>query len=76
MNPSSFAIRRPVTVFMLFLALSLLGYLSYRQLPVQLLPNYVAPRVYVIGMYPGASPEMVERELAFAQEADIHTCSL
>lgn len=32
---------------MLFIALTLLGYVSYRQLPVELLPNAELPRLYV-----------------------------
>ena len=36
-----FAIRRKTAISMFFLGLSLLGYISYRYLPVELLPSVV-----------------------------------
>ncbi len=39
MNISSFSVRRPVTVAMIFLALALFGGVMYFRLPVELMPN-------------------------------------
>lgn len=60
MSLSQLAIRRPVFVLMLLLALIVLGLISYRRLPVELFPNVQFPFVTVITAYPGAGPEEVE----------------
>lgn len=52
--------RRPVTTFMAFLAMSLLGLASLKLLPVDLLPKMEPPAITVITPYPGASAEDVE----------------
>lgn len=44
-------IQRPIAVSMLFLALVLLGIISYKRLPVDLLPSIVYPRLTVITTY-------------------------
>jgi HAE1 family hydrophobic/amphiphilic exporter-1 len=45
------AIQRPVAISMLFLALVLLGVLSYRRIPVDLLPAIAYPRLTVLTLY-------------------------
>ena len=40
-------IDRRVTICMLLVALTLLGYFSYKQLPVELLPNTELPQLYI-----------------------------
>jgi len=58
---SRFAIRRPVTTTMFFIALILIGIVSYRQLPVQLLPDVDFPGAGMFVRYEGRSLEdMVE----------------
>ncbi len=47
MNPIRFVLQRKVFISMLFIGLSLLGYISYRQLPVELLPNTELPFLMV-----------------------------
>ncbi|MBN2357201.1 efflux RND transporter permease subunit, partial [candidate division KSB1 bacterium] len=47
MNLIRFVIQRKVFVSMLFIGLSLLGYISYQQLPVELLPNTELPFLMV-----------------------------
>jgi multidrug efflux pump subunit AcrB len=42
-----FLLNRRVTICMLFIASTLLGYVSYKQLPVELLPNAELPVLYV-----------------------------
>jgi len=56
---------------MFFLALSLLGAISYYQLPVELLPNLVMPELYVTLAWPGASPEKIEKEMVLPAEGEI-----
>jgi HAE1 family hydrophobic/amphiphilic exporter-1 len=60
---SGVAIRRPVFTTMLMLALIVLGFFSFRRLPIDMFPNVDIPFVVVQTVYPGASPETVEREV-------------
>lgn len=70
---TSFALKRPITVLMLTLGLCLLGVISWQRLPVQLLPQFILPEVYVGTGMPGASPEKIEAELVVAIEAELAT---
>ena len=54
-------IQRPIAVTMLFLALVLIGALSYRRLPVDLLPSITYPRLTVITPYEDIPAEGLER---------------
>jgi len=42
-----FIIQRKVLISMLFLGLTVLGYVSYKQLPVELMPNAELPFLFV-----------------------------
>jgi len=55
------SIGRPVAVAMLFVAVAILGGLSFTRLPVDLLPDVAYPRLVVYTSYPGVSPREVER---------------
>ena len=46
-NSSKSFIDRRVTICMLLVAMTLLGYFSYKQLPVELLPNTELPQLYI-----------------------------
>jgi len=70
---TSFALKRPVTILMITLALCLLGVISWQRLPVQLLPQFILPEVYVGTGMPGASPEKIEAELVYPIEAELAT---
>ena len=54
------AIRRPVTTAMVFLTLVVFGWKSYRQLPINLMPDISYPTLTVRTEYEGAAPEDVE----------------
>ncbi len=68
---TKFAIRRPVTVTMFFIGITLLGMISWRMLPVQLFPNLIYPKVFLALIMPGASPEKIEKELVIPAEGEI-----
>ncbi len=55
------AIRRPVTMVMLFLTILVFGWRSYQQLPINLMPNMSYPTLTVRTEYEGAAPEDVEK---------------
>jgi multidrug efflux pump subunit AcrB/ABC-type multidrug transport system ATPase subunit len=67
------AIGRPVAACMTFLALALLGVLTWRQLPVQLLPSFQSPQLWVFVLMPGASPDTIERDVLRRLEGEIST---
>jgi hydrophobic/amphiphilic exporter-1 (mainly G- bacteria), HAE1 family len=67
----SFSIRRPVAVAMVYTAVSLLGVLAWKNLPIELLPDTELPRLTVRANWRGASPETVEAFLTSPLEAEI-----
>ncbi len=56
-----FVIQRPIAISMFFLALMLIGVLSFRRLPVDLLPSITYPRLTVITTYEDIPAEDLER---------------
>ncbi len=62
---------RPVTVIMIFAAISLFGIISYKKLPVNLLPDIKYPSLTVWTELEGSSPEQVERLITEPLEASI-----
>jgi HAE1 family hydrophobic/amphiphilic exporter-1 len=61
--------RRPVAVAMLFLAVILLGIISFVRLPIDLLPDVSYPRLVVYTSYPDVAPAEVERLITERVEA-------
>jgi HAE1 family hydrophobic/amphiphilic exporter-1 len=60
MKLARIAVDRPVTMYMFYVAVILLGAVSLRELSVDLLPDISYPRLSVITNYPGVAPEEVE----------------
>jgi hydrophobic/amphiphilic exporter-1 (mainly G- bacteria), HAE1 family len=58
------SIQRPVAVAMLYLAIVLLGAISFRRLPIDLLPDVAYPRLVIHTAEPGTAPSEVERFLS------------
>ncbi len=65
---SGIAIRRPVFTSMVMLGLIVLGLFSLRNLPIDQFPDIEIPIVAVTTIYPGASPETIEREVSERME--------
>ena len=61
---SDFAVRRPVAMSCLIIGLTLLGLNAYRKMGLELMPKMDAPFVSVVTIYPGASPEELETDVA------------
>lgn len=55
-----FAIRKPVTVYMIFIAVIILGLISLSKLSIDLMPDFSLPMSVVIVNYPGAGPAEIE----------------
>lgn len=69
------SIGNPVMATMMMAALLVLGLFAYNRLPVDQFPELNFPVVVVTAEYPGASPEIVESELARPLEEVINTIS-
>jgi len=68
----NFVLKRQVTICMLFIALTMLGYVSYRQLPVELLPNAELPALFVlVGSVQDMDPNYVEKSVVIPLEGAI-----
>jgi hydrophobic/amphiphilic exporter-1 (mainly G- bacteria), HAE1 family len=63
MSLTRIAIRRPLTVLMVILALVVMGVRAYTMMQVDRLPKTDLPYVTVLVVYPGASPEDVNEEV-------------
>src|ERR1700726_4681824 len=59
MSPSRPFILRPVATTLLMVGILLVGFVSYRQLPVSALPQVDYPTIQVQTFYPGASPDVM-----------------
>ncbi len=62
------AIRFPVTTAVGVIFLVLFGFIGFFRLPIQLTPTVQEPEVTVVTVWPGASPQEVEREIVDEQE--------
>ena len=63
MKISDLSIKRPIYVIVLFLVISILGFLGYSSLQAELMPKFTPPTMNVQVVYPGASPSEVESSL-------------
>ncbi len=69
-----FVINRKVFISMLFLGLTLLGYISYKQLPVELMPDATLPMLYVqIASRQEVDPDYMENQAVVPVEGAIGT---
>jgi len=69
-----FIIERKVLISMLFLGLTVLGYVSYKQLPVELLPNAELPFLFVqASATTEMAPEYMESQVVVPLEGAIGT---
>src|SRR5512137_2763318 len=60
---SDLSIKRPAFATVMMLALVTLGAFSYRRLAIDMFPDIEIPVLSIVTVYPGASPETVEREV-------------
>ena len=73
MKLSALAVRRPVTTGMFFLAVLVLGLISFFRLAVDQLPDVTRPVISVQTRYEGAAPEIVERQVTDPLEKALAT---
>jgi HAE1 family hydrophobic/amphiphilic exporter-1 len=75
MKHTEVALRRPVTTVVVFVALSLVGLLASRLLPLEKFPDIEFPGIFVQIPYEGSTPEEVERLITRPMEEALATLS-
>jgi len=75
MRHTEFALRRPVTVIMVFVALAAIGGLSSQLLPLEKFPDIEFPGLFVQIPYRSATPEEIERQITRPIEESLATLS-
>ena len=68
MSLPSFSVRRHVTVFMIFLAIVVIGLISLQRMSLDLFPDIEPPMISVITYYPGAGALDVEQKVTKVME--------
>ncbi|MEM9823548.1 MAG: efflux RND transporter permease subunit, partial [Bacteroidota bacterium] len=71
MKITAFAVHRPVTTSMLFLALVLFGLLAYTRLTINLMPDVKYPALTITTVHYGSTPEEIESELTDKIEKEV-----
>jgi HAE1 family hydrophobic/amphiphilic exporter-1 len=61
---SDLSIRRPVAMSCVLIALTLLGLNAYRKMGLELMPKVDLPFITILTVYPGATPEELETDVA------------
>src|SRR3954469_2704347 len=70
---SDVSIKRPVFATMMMVALVVLGLVSYRRLAIDEYPDVTYPVISVSTTYPGASPEVMMRQVSKPMEEALNT---
>lgn len=72
---SKFSVKKPYTVVVGVVLIMILGYVTFTNMTVDLLPNMNMPYAMVMTTYPGASPEEVETTVTRPVEQSMATIS-
>ncbi|NIL94806.1 MAG: MMPL family transporter [Woeseiaceae bacterium] len=75
MKHTEFALGRPVTTVVTFVALALVGLIASRLLPLEKFPDIEFPGIFIQVPYPGSTPEEVERLITRPVEEALATLS-
>ncbi|MBN1973535.1 MAG: efflux RND transporter permease subunit [Sedimentisphaerales bacterium] len=70
---SNASIKRPVAMSCLIIGLTILGVNSYRKMGLELMPKVDIPYITVATVYPGATPEQIETDVAKRIEDQVVT---
>lgn len=70
------SVKKPVTVFMIFIVIIIFGVITYLKLPLQMLPGgFTAPFMFVYVPYPASTPTTVMEQIALPVEDSLSTVS-
>ena len=70
---SDASVKRPIAMACLIIGLTLLGANAYRKLGLELMPKMDVPFITITTVYPGASPEQIETDVAKRIEDQVVT---
>ena len=70
---SDASVKRPVAMSCLIIGLTLLGIKAWRTMGLELMPKIDAPYITITTIYPGASPEQIETDVAKRIEDQVVT---
>ena len=70
---AKFSVKKPLAVFVVVLAVIVLGVVSYLKMTPDLIPNMDFPYVIIVTADPGASPEAVEADITKPMEQSMAT---
>jgi HAE1 family hydrophobic/amphiphilic exporter-1 len=71
MNLPEISVRRPIATIMLFVAIMIIGLVSFDRLPIDLFPEIEPPIISVLTQYPGASAQDVELNVSKKLESGL-----
>ncbi len=71
MEPVQAFVRNPVKVAVGVLLVALFGFIALTRMPMQLTPEVQVPTISIETLWPGASPQEVEREIVQKQEEQL-----
>lgn len=75
MGITAVVVRRPITIAMVFVGLTILGLATLMQLPIELMPNTSYPVVTININYPGVPPTEVESMVTVKVEESVATAA-
>ena len=70
---SNASIKRPIAMSCLIIGLTILGVNSYRKMGLELMPKVDVPYITIATVYPGATPEQIETDVAKRIEDQVVT---
>jgi len=73
LNLPKLSVKRPVTILMIFIALIVIGVVSYQGLGLDLLPDLSFPVSAIMVSYPGVAPEEIENLITIPLEQAVST---
>jgi len=73
LNLPDFSVKRPITILMLFIGLILVGFISFQNLGLDLLPDLSFPMSAIIVSYSGVAPQEIENMVTIPLEGVVGT---
>lgn len=69
------SIKRPILVIVVFIVIAIFGFLSFRQLAVEMYPQIDLPMISIVTIYPGASSVDIEEQVTKKIESAVSMVS-
>jgi len=68
------ALKRPITILVLFIGLLMFSIMSLRTVPIDIFPSLNSPTVYVIQQYGGMSAKQMEGFFLYKNAGSLSVC--